>query len=1137
MPNNYLPFDPMTVPLQGTNLIEASAGTGKTYSIALLVVRLVVQQQVPIEQILMVTFTKAAVAELEERIRRFVRAACHAAEQNEFGDSDIDRIVSGAVAQEGHAAVLRRLRKAVLFLDETSVLTIHGFCQRALSEFAFETGQIFGSEPLLDISGILEDAVNVFWRREITTLPEGALRHIRAHISRSLLLEMVKAHLEGKQILACQGIDPDLLPDMAAWSATADESARLLEEADAAMLACLEANWATFIARCEADKTANKNFRDEMTGPADVFATVKAKIASTKYLARVFEELVPMCADAARIAGEREAHLVTLLTALLARALRDVAGAVRAYKQRHNLLAFDDMISGLNEALMSGARRDELVAALRRKYKAVFIDEFQDTDRQQYEIFDAAFGAGTLLFYIGDPKQSIYGWRKADIFTYFKARADVQHRYTMNRNFRSNRRLIEAMNLFFLPQQGFDTFAFASGAESIDYMPVEAPVDGDKPYLHKDGAPDVPISFSNLPKKEDIQQSLCAQVEELLYSGRYSIAEEGRPRPVRNSDIGILVRGNRDGRQIKELLARRGIAAVTISEDKVLRSGEARSLRYILQAIEHPAPAEISRALLCTELTGIDRTLLLQLSEEKVAGMFRQYNAVWEQDGIYAALMQLMADFGTRERLLKAENGERILTNLTQAIELAHKYQSTRQCTLLELLGWLQRVSEGLEVEGDDYEQRIENDEDAVKIVTIHKSKGLQYPIVMAPTLDFDKDPAHIKTATFREPATGDYIFAHKSQLSEEQRNWLREQTEQENRRLLYVAITRAALKCFVYRHTYYKNSTLAVFQNALVAADATLIELLPAPLLPEARQAPPPETEEGVAHRKAARFDLLDANWRRMSYTALSAAPHAAPKPPATVASGSAYDEFVFRELPRGSHAGNLLHFLFEHIHFTDDSRWDRVIGEAARRFFPLQAAEYAPLLRQLLQEVLRARIVIGGDSFSMSAVPLGRRIHELEFDFPVAAFLPAALAALGNGEMELYTRDLPRIQGMMNGKVDLFFEHGGKYYVLDWKSNYLGDRLADYHPDGLGAVMSAHNYHLQYLLYTAAACRYLAQRLGSFDYETQFGGVIYLFVRGVRAGQEHGVFTARPSRGQLAALEELFRGAPAGDGISLLQ
>jgi len=1127
MPHNYESFDAMGVGLSGTNLIEASAGTGKTYSIAILVVRLVVEERVPIEQLLMVTFTKAAVAELEERIRRFVRSAYHKVEQESSGNDDIDRIVSAAISRDGRDAVRHRLNKAVLFLDETSVLTIHGFCQRVLSEFAFETGQVFGSEPLQDMAQVLADAVNAFWRREITTLPREVLALIRSRISREALQETVKAHLEGKQIFSLRAVDLNQVPDHEAWMVQAKQLEEAVTAAEAACLDHLKQHWEQYLARCAANSTAKRYFLDSMTSPEEVVALVRGK-RDKKYIKAVFEDLLPLYEAGDKACEEAAAHTSTLLRLLQARAVEQVSQAVERYKKRNNLLAFDDMIGQLHRALTEGSRRRELVQALRRKYRAVFIDEFQDTDRQQYEIFNAAFGGDTLLFYIGDPKQSIYGWRKADIFTYFRARTDVQHRYTMNRNFRSNRRLIDAMNAFFLPIAGFDTFGFAGSAESIEYVPVEAPAEGDKPYLYCDGTPVVPLCFSELPNKPEVRSSVCAQVDELLYSGRYTIVEGQQARALRNSDIGILVRSNKDGIALKELLGRRGIMAVTISEDKVLQSDEARELRYLLAAMERPGPSEINRALLCS-LTGISRILLLQLNEEKVGALFREYNRLWQEDGVYTALMRFMADFGVREYLLRAENGERILTNFVQAVELAHKYQSSRQCSLAELLGWLQRVADGMEVEGDEYEQRVESDEDAVKILTIHKSKGLQYPIVIAPTLDFTDDNALTQTCTFRDPTTAAYIFAARKELSEEQKGWLREQTEQENRRLLYVAITRAALACFIYRNTYYRQSTLATFFQALATADPSLIAKVPAPVLPEQKPRAQEQVAELFVPLQAPHFGLQEVNWRRMSYSALSAAAHALPKPPARVDEASSYDHFVYRELPRGAHTGNLLHFLFEHIRFDDESGWDRIITEAVRRYFPQRKEDFAPLLKQLLQEVLQAQIGVNGTCFSMQQVGWQQRIHELEFDFPVGEFWPGALDRLATAGMEIHTKDLPRIQGIMNGKVDLFFEFEGRYYVLDWKSNYLGDRAEDYHPSVLGQAMSEHNYHLQYLVYTAAACRYLQQRLVTFDYDSQFGGVVYLFVRGNRAGQEGGVFTARPSKTQIEALEAVFSGNTA--------
>jgi exodeoxyribonuclease V beta subunit len=385
---------------------------------------------------------------------------------------------------------------------------------------------------------------------------------------------------------------------------------------------------------------------------------------------------------------------------------------------------------------------------------------------------------------------------------------------------------------------------------------------------------------------------------------------------------------------------------------------------------------------------------------------------------------------------------------------------------------------------------------------------------------------------SFRDPATGDYISAEKARLTEEQAAWHWQQSEQENRRLLYVAITRAVYKCYIFRSesSYNRSSTLAVFLKALEAAPP-LQELI-------RFEAQAPEAS-AIAMRPAAApqvwtpaapvaFSLLEENWRKMSYTMLAAKPEPVPRARAFQLADE-YDSFIFNTLRRGAKTGNFLHFIFEKIHFDNDSKWDHWLTEGIRRFVPQQEDTWLPMLRRLLDEVLNADIVIEDVSFRLSSVAFNKRIAEFEFDFPVPLFEPAVINSFSDKQVAVSVKSVnelagPELEGIMNGKMDLFFEQDGLYYVLDWKSNYLGPSVQDYAPAALAAAMNESNYHLQYLIYTLAAKKYLESRIAGFDYETQFGGVIYMFVRGIRAGSNTGIFTVKPVPEKIQAFEELF-------------
>jgi exodeoxyribonuclease V beta subunit len=1120
-------FDPMRVGLEQTNLIEASAGTGKTYSIAILGLRLLLEKQIPIQKILMVTFTKAAVAELETRIRQFVRSALRYSQGTPILDDTIASIVSASNVAVGPLETGRLLKEAVLFLDETSILTIHSFCQRVLTEFAFETKQVFGSEIITDLRALITDHVNEFWRKYITTLNLPLLKELAGGgFSREKLIRLVESSLSGSSILRMGELPADFLSHrhQAEAAATILGFSKRSEEVRSGIFEYMKQNIVALREVTGRNKHATKNFGHLLENPEVMLdAILAARKKKTVYVDTCYPWIVEECGKMDSINEEKKQALDIIINQLHDFAIGIISGRVARHKEELNQLGFDDMINKLYQALLVD-RNQFLITSLREKYKAAFIDEFQDTDKMQYEIFNCLFGHHSILFYIGDPKQSIYAWRKADIFTYFKAASEVANRFGMNTNYRSSRSYIDGMNKFFLPEPGFDSFYFSGQSNAIEYIPVKAPALAADRQFYKRGEPDAPFTIFDNRTNDMISESVVAQIIQLLATSEYTIGDNGRQRPVRPSDIGILVRKNKQAASIKKLLSRYCIPAITIDDSKLMQSGEAVHVLYLLEAVIDISAAAINKALL-TPLTGYTTAQILQLDDEISLNRFKNYQQLWEHEGVYVMLAKFLADYRVKHVLLNetTENGERIITNVLQLMELLHKTQTQKQFSPLELTDWFKRGMEGMQVEGDEFEQRVESDEEAIKIVTIHKSKGLQYNIVFAPFLDLvAKTDGEL--VSFRDSTSGDYFFSDPELLTAEQKLAADTQSEQENRRLVYVCITRAVYKCYISRNSQSKfnDSALAVFVTALKQKPSPLVRFEPVAVLPAAYRYTSTKEQFRPAYLQAANFALSEANWRRMSYTYLDPE-HAIvsrANPPKSV---DGYDEFIFRMLRRGTNTGNLLHYIFERIDFMDPAYWPKLIGDGLKRFISNPPAEYHSKLLELLQHVTQNKINIHGTAFTLAEVQKEKRISEMEFDFPVAPFAPEEVNRLSSSRVPLQVRYARELEGMMNGKIDMFFEHAGKYFILDWKSNFLGYRPGDYSLENISLAMEESNYHLQYLIYTIAARKYLQLRLPGFDYAKQFGGVIYLFVRGVRKDREQGVFTTLPEEALLDKLEAL--------------
>jgi exodeoxyribonuclease V beta subunit len=1123
--NNYKNFDVIKVPLKGSNLIEASAGTGKTYSIAILLLRLILENKISIRQILMVTFTKAAVAELETRIRIFIKNAYRASQGNLINEDIITDLVNAAIDKNGKDQVNLLLKDAVTSMDETSVMTIHSFCQQTLNEFAFETQQLFGAELISDTSQILKEEVNKFWRKNITTIQTELLSILNSHnLNLNDIYAIVKEHLNGKQFYEYDSSIKYQLGDSEQNSYL--QSIQKIEEEQKVtkqeFVDFIQNNFEDLQRRANSNAYVRNNVAVLLNNPEGLMVFLQSKrdlvnIVKAFDRSGLFEILdkIDQVKKATQLVIESCFNLIYNV------AINEISAGIHKSQLFNNQLSFDDLIRNLNAAL---TKQDNplLVKALQHKYKAVFIDEFQDTDRLQYEIFNTAFGKGTTLFYIGDPKQSIYSWRSADIFTYLKAKEDVDERYEMNINFRSTESYIDAMNLFFLPEDNFDTFYFGELENGIKFNKVKSPKPNIKGCLQLNDEEVIPISINNESNnKPDIAEAVAKQVANLLSDDNYTIYKDNKKAKVTPSDIGILVRNNEEGRQIKNALAQYNIPSVSINKMKVLQSPEAKEIFYVLEAMTDVTKNNINKALL-TSFTGFTVDDILGIDHEKITALFKEYKNIWEDNGVYAALIRFITDFEIKKKLLatRSKNSERILTNLYHLIELLYKNQNQKNWFPYELIDWLKRGIEQQDAEGDELEQRIETDEEAVKIATIHSSKGLQYKIVLAPYLDFVEG----KTRTmvnYRDPETGNFINAKKSKLTEEQLTYLRQQTEQENRRLLYVTLTRAVYKCFLFKNKP-ANSTLAQFTNQLNNANPHLIEWIKTPEISEEFRYNSNKEKEVQREIQKVNFAIEHQEWKRMSYTMLATKLDKNRKQRFNN-SGDDYDAFIFKELTQGNITGNMLHFIFESLSFNNNEKWSMIIEKAIQRFAPSKHDNYINGLQKLLKHVMSTSIETDQFNFNLSEVDFENRIHELEFDYPVSLFNPSKLNEFSFLQQNISTHFYEEIEGMMTGKIDLFFEVRGKYFILDWKSTYLGGTIDYYTKPSLEAAMDENNYHLQYYIYTLAAKKYLELRLPNFNYEKDFGGVLYCFVRGMRAEESTGVFWTKPSLSEIKKLENL--------------
>jgi exodeoxyribonuclease V beta subunit len=1175
-------FKASEVALDGINLIEASAGTGKTYSIALLVLRLIVQKNTPIEKILLVTFTRDAAAEMKLRVRLFIRKALNVAKGLE--DDEVDEAIREVVGTVTNEEAINRLNNALLTFDKAAIYTIHSFCSKILKEYAFETERIFNAATMhpSEFNELFEEVFNQGWRDEITTLPAEILGSLLANkLSRETVSKLVKDALAGKRIFLGDRQNENLeiaknqlIQELLQYQISSEPQLEVLTEnkqekhdALSNYVNSKKPEWLTKADLHKSNTVRNKIPIKLEESPLDLITILRNK--SPQYAYEFFKDdatleslindynlasdLLKNLQNTIKTNSESLERAALLLISVLASIIyRQVLQRINNKKQVEGYTTYDDMIDDLHRTVcyrgddISRQNRSQLlIQTLQNRYEAVFIDEFQDTDRQQYEIFSTLFHSSGgavdhVVFYIGDPKQSIYAFRKADLNTYFRARAQSKN-HVMNVNYRSSEKYISAMNFFFNAEGDFDTFR----SDQMRYYHVEAPETPKEGGLLYRSSFLSPLRILSCHKRDNIFREARNLVKHLLFNPDFSFSSAGKK--IKPSQIGILVRTSIEGRKLRNMLAKSGIIAVTLSDEKIFHSPHSSELLYILEAAENITKGNIKRAMI-TEVAGFSWQELDVLNMESLFQRFRSYMETWKSKGVYVFLRQFLQDTAIIKRGLEGSlpNADRQLSDIFQLMEILHEAETDKHYTPQELIDWFKKAIEGEAKSEDEYIQRIESDDEAVKIITIHRAKGLEYDIVIAPFLDMKYRTSH-KTKQFSE--NEQYYIADTKLLDSASNQITKLQEDQENLRLLYVALTRAKYHCYVLRNKGEKGETALTYildnfllQNTL-SPDIRLLapedldddkfkmnihyepdapEFIDPPRKPVQRTTE--EATKTISLTPIPRIEIPDQYWQKTSYSGLN------PKHDTLIrlkkeVGDDEYDQFVFRQIRSGAQAGNFLHELLERIDFSEEAGWGYKISSMIKRYPGIIKTENAEdKIVQVIRHAIHTNLHDGEKIFTLSEVKLPFRIQEMEFDVPLADVdLRLFPESLENGKIPFRIKREDKIAGILNGKIDLFFEHEGRYYLLDWKSNHLGNQKEDYHDEALAGAMEEHNYYLQYYLYCLAMYRYLKLRLPGFDYEKHFGGVYYLFLRGMRTGSSYGIYNHRPALEDLMELDRL--------------
>ncbi len=1167
------PLKPFSIPLDGISLIEASAGTGKTYSITSLYLRMLLEREMPVDKLLVVTFTKAATEELRERIRGRIKEVLALLANPENLDSG-DELQQWLKGRDKYEDDIRALKIALASMDGAAVYTIHGFCQRVLTDNAFDTGMAFDLEFIEDEAMLREQAVEDFWRKWFSSQ--------RCHPDiNGVLLEKIKSpsglleKISGRLMS-----DLQLLPSTPPLNELCHEIENMMAAIEPAHAALKEA-WPEGRGVVEAFLYENKGKNGQTYNQSAIekaWDAIEDLCARDAPPLKVGEKLELLSADfmQGKMKKGHEApddaifravadylnavtNVGALLDELQVAFLREAWEYVRNHldqaKRRSHQLYFDDLLNRLDQALQ-GDGGPRLAERLREQYPLAMIDEFQDTDEVQYRIFRniyAGSGKNTALCLIGDPKQAIYGFRGGDIFTYLEAARDATRRYSLETNWRSASRLVEAVNHLF----DFRDNPFIQ--QDIAYHPVKPSPKADDAPLRIDGETPVPMQFWKLAAPDEgwiladgaraAAAEACARhIAFLLEPDRATLGDA----PLRAADIAVLVRSHSQVDWIQAALRKEGVNSVSLSEESVYSTEEATALLALLQAVVRCEDEELLRYALADRLLGrsaaeIEKLLVSDDAWDAVQQRFFAYREHWREHGFIQAFQRLFREEGIAPRLLALPDGERRLTNLLQLVELLQ--QASRSRTgMEELLRWFSEEKRQASSH-EAAKMRLESDEALVKIVTMHASKGLEYPVVYIP-FPWSDGPLNQKPPYYfhdenNHPClhfgVGDKATVDKAKAAAHQ------ESQAEKLRLFYVAVTRAVQLCVLPWGKINKaeKSALAyllriesikkaapeesVFEKLeeLVASAPSAIMLCPPPDLQAARAIPSEEPEQTLTPRTPSQ--RIERNWRVNSYSGLlrgSASDRPDYDAGSEIAPMIEASSDPIQNLPAGPEFGLLVHQTLELLDFSDasDGQIVELVEKLSRRYAIEAMGE--PATRETVAGMIANLIDTTLPNVEMTLRDLERRdrLDEMEFHFSTAVISPsrlrATLAEFPQWRGAADHLDFQAFQGLMHGYIDLTFRHDGRYWLADYKSN----RLDDYGQRGLTAAMAEHHYPLQALIYSLALHRYLRQRLPDYSPEKHFGGVFYLFTRGVRPGSDAGIWFRKPDTALLEALDACF-------------
>jgi exodeoxyribonuclease V beta subunit len=1167
---------------RGVNLVEASAGTGKTYAIAMLVLRCITELEVPIDKILVVTFTKAATEELRSRIRQRLVEARDLLEGT--GSSTDKTMQVWAETITDSVTVKKRLQLALFDIDRAGIFTIHSFCQRMLTEQALESGQLFDVELLADIDHIRSQVVEDYWRRRLYTLQPRPCGIVTSKFSTPA--ELFKS-------VARVGWDYARLEPVTCSVEDAVDQFETCYRNIAHWWQVSAVDLYSYFQRTQSEGKFKKPLSEVLESwwqsLADYFSGVgcslpehlgfltavglKDTLNATKVKKNIQDKFLADWPLPGQLVTDFIAAAETLLLAMRRDLVLTVKQEVdsRLYDQGH--MSFDDLILRLDRALAHEVDGAALQRILRERFSVALIDEFQDTDSAQWHIFSSLFASGShYLYLIGDPKQAIYRFRGADIFSYFKARETADQKLTLQNNYRSHPDLVHEVNRIFMGR----TRPFSFDENMLPFQPVAPAKTAEDGSLFLGGQPLGVMEYCQLAPFEKDKAGRWTSGRAAAVFRNYVIAETCRlldsanpavRRQIKDGievesvlqarDIAVLVRSNTQADEYLQAFAAVNIPAVVSSKKGVFETLEAKELYTLLQALVAPGNSYTLKTAMTISWFDLTGGQLQRIWEDEQVfddwfNRFLIYNQLWQERGFLSMMNRLMIDEQVYVTVAGAAMAERRMANIHHLLEIVQETEMTDKLGPDQTLLWLRSMLAG-EPGVEDRELRLESDEQAVRIVTMHSAKGLQYPVVFCPYLWYRSGRLRTEQNLISCHDTDNQLAVDLgSSRFDERRELAIAEELAEDLRLLYVALTRAELRCYtmwvdVKNSGYVADSFSSglgylLYPEGVVGSDeqySTFQAMTANPgvehffLEPASNNGPvysPPTQVTGTLATAIASARSLHTDYQMSSYSAMAALSEHEDHGSDVSIEASDIEETEILQiphlgLPAGAHFGNLVHDSLELLTFASLGRKEdnsREIERLCNRYgIDLKAETVQELLASIVTTPL-FRQHNGAPGFSLAQLREKRCMKEMPFYFHLDRLETETINEILTDEPTVVHLSYRMMQGYLTGFVDLVCEHEGRFYILDYKTNFLGDRLSDYCGENLVRAMASHNYGLQYWIYTLVLHRHLQNVMVDYDYETHFGGVMYLFVRGMVPDMPgSGVFATLPSVELLTRLD----------------